>query len=107
MSKVAPQTEHEYRVAALARLRDECKTADVMDDGQFRHLINACQAVLEMSDQEIGGKLMVSRPTVNRWVNGKNLPHRAMRKPIFASIANMASQRLRIAERSAQLVLSQ
>ncbi len=104
MSKVVMQTEDESRKIALKRLRDECKGADLTDDVKFRLLMNACQHVLEMDDREIGAKLMVSRPTVNRWINGKNLPHRVMRKPIFDSIASMASQRLRIAERSAESV---
>jgi len=37
--------------------------------------------VLEMSERQIADALSVSRPTFNRWINAKSLPHVAMRTP--------------------------
>jgi len=99
MSTVLRQTESDSRKAALARLQDESRSADVSDDKSFQELLNACQAILEMSDREIADVLMVSRPTVNRWSNGKNLPHRAVRKSMFNWISETASKKLRILEK--------
>jgi predicted transcriptional regulator len=41
---------------------------------------------LRMSEQEIADLLHVSRPTVSRWIRGKNLPHQALRAPIVELI---------------------
>ncbi len=41
-----------------------------------------------MTHQEIADALLVSRSTINRWATGKNLPHRAMRKPILEWLAS-------------------
>ncbi len=99
MSTAVLQTVYEARRAALAQLRDRSNLADVSDDTTFQELLNICQGVFEMSDREVADVLMVSRPTINRWSNGKNLPHRRVRKSVFTWIADTASKRLRILER--------
>jgi len=32
--------------------------------------------------RELANKLLVSAPTINRWLKGKNLPHEALREGI-------------------------
>lgn len=86
------------RKDALSSLRTKALAADASNDVSFREIISMCPALLEMSDQEIADGLLVSRPTVSRWVRGKNLPHRAMRKSIFDWIASQATRRLRVLE---------
>ena len=40
---------------------------------------------------ELADELSVSLPTVQRWAEGKNLPHRAMCPPIIEHLENRAS----------------
>lgn len=84
------------RKESLTRLKSAAASVDVSDDLGFQHVLSSCQTILEMLDQQIADALLVSRPTINRWVHGKNLPHRAMRKPIFDWICAQSSQRLRV-----------
>ena|SRR5437867_4955208 len=83
------------RTGILTDLRERALRANVSDDQGFRDLLKSCQRVLEILDQDLADAFLVSRPTVNRWINGKNLPHRAMRKPIFDWIADQAGRRIR------------
>ena len=70
------------RLDSLQELRKVVLSADLDSSTAFQSLLNRAQELLEMNDQEIGDSLRVSRPTVNRWMRGKSLPHRALRKPI-------------------------
>jgi transcriptional regulator with XRE-family HTH domain len=70
------------RLDSLQEFKKAVLSADLESSTAFRSLLNQAQALLEMNDQEIGDSLRVSRPTVNRWMRGKSLPHRALRKPI-------------------------
>ncbi len=101
MSTVAMRLEtvNEARRSILAELRDQANLADLADDAKFQDLLSESQRVLELSDREVADILMVSRPTINRWSNGKNLPHRRVRKAVFTWIADTASRRLRIVEK--------
>jgi transcriptional regulator with XRE-family HTH domain len=86
------------RREALTQLRSEALAANITDDAKFHELIARCRTVLEMTDRDISEALNVSRPTVSRWIAGKNLPHRAMRKPIFTVIARASASKLRLLE---------
>ena len=96
---VKVKTIDETRRAALAELRDEANLADLADDAKFQEVLVKSQTIFELSDRELADILMVSRPTINRWSNGKNLPHRRARKAVFSWIAFDASKRLRILEK--------
>ena len=74
------------RADALRGFKDEIRSVDVKVDTEFQRILGRAQELLELSDQEIGDALSVSRPTVNRWINGKNLPYNAMRKPVLSWI---------------------
>jgi DNA-binding transcriptional regulator YiaG len=82
------------RADLLTQLRTEANSQNASDDLKFQEILGLCQTVLELSDQDIADLLRVSRPTVSRWVRGKNLPHRVMRKPILSWIAIEAGRRL-------------
>jgi hypothetical protein len=86
------------RKKALTELRDMAVSASVEDDAMFVEVLKLARLVLELSDGRIADELLVSRPTVNRWLNGQNDPHPAMRKPVFTWIAREAASRLRTLE---------
>lgn len=74
------------RAEILREFQTEVRSVDMKVDAEFQRILRKAQELLEMSDREIGDALLVSRPTVNRWINGKNLPYNAMRKPLFSWI---------------------
>ncbi len=94
------------RKGALSSLRSEALAADPSNDVSFQQILSMCRSILEMPDQSIADGLLVSRPTVSRWVSGKNLPHRAMRKPILDWIASQAGQRLRVLDAEERRIYS-
>jgi len=96
MNAVAPTRER-----TLRDLREHLSECDVRQDGAFHEAFCEALLLLELSDQDVADGLLVSRPTVNRWKNGKNLPHPALRKPIFSWCSELAARKLRLLERSA------
>lgn len=94
------------RKEALSSFRSEALAADASNDVAFQEILSMCRGLLEMPDKKIADELLVSRPTVSRWVSGKNLPHRAMRKPILDWIAGQAGQRLRVLEAEERRIYS-
>src|SRR6266481_7771742 len=80
---------------ALREFKDEVRSVDIKVDSEFQRILRQAQELLELSDQEIGDELSVSRPTVNRWMNGKNLPYNAMRKPVLSWIDEQLVQKIR------------
>ncbi len=83
------------RVDVLRAFKEELRGIDLKSDADFQELVRRAQQLLEMSDQEIGNALGVSRPTVNRWINGKNLPYNAMRRPVLGWIQNQVTARIK------------
>lgn len=94
----AYSTTQKQRLESLRYFRESASGANVKDDAQFRAVLVDAQTVLEMSDQQIADQLSVSRPTVNRWKNGKNLPHPAMRKHILNWIVEQAASRIKLVD---------
>ena len=86
------------RVEALRQCLAYVRLLDVAKDDDFRSAFAATQKILELSDQEIADAILVSRPTVNRWVGGKSLPHRLMRRPIVKWMIEALSARIRFFE---------
>lgn len=68
----------------LSQMLRLTQTLKAEDDGEFRKFLTSWRSVLEMTDQEIANKLLVSRPTISRWMSGQTLPHRAMRKSLLS-----------------------
>jgi DNA-binding MurR/RpiR family transcriptional regulator len=94
-------TTPDARLMELQQLASAARTLDISDDEAFVRLIAACGRTLELTDQQIADSLGVSRPTVNRWSRGVNLPHRLMRNPIAQWIADAALERTRLRTRGA------
>jgi len=92
------------RAEVLKKFLREAGAADLKIDAEFQRILQDAQALLEMSDQEIADALSVSRPTVNRWINGKNLPYNAMRKPVLTWIQEQLTQKLKKVEASTRQV---
>lgn len=90
------------RVAELKRFQAEVRSADPKSDQSFQQILRYARELLEMSDQVIGDALSVSRPTINRWANGKNLPYNAMRKPVLSWIDGELSKKIRLVENAAR-----
>ena len=67
----------------------------VYDDTQFKEIISAVLDNNFIREQELADLLSVSRPKVDRWKRGKNLPHLAIRQPIIRKIGR-ASCRERV-----------
>jgi RES domain-containing protein len=83
------------RVDVLRALQAEVRKVDLKVDAEFQRILRTAQQVLEISDREIGDALSVSRPSVNRWMNGTNLPYNAMRKVVFSWIDAQLAAKLR------------
>jgi hypothetical protein len=79
----------------LQRLRSDAKGLDVENDEGFSAVLQKTETLFGMSDGDLAEELLVSRPTISRWRNGRNLPHRAMRGPILEWIAKEAVRQLR------------
>jgi hypothetical protein len=57
---------------------------DLQDDAMFRTCVSETLMALHIDDIDFANELAVSRSTVNRWKNGRAVPHPAMRKPVYA-----------------------
>ncbi len=55
------------------------------DDAEFASLIG--QAVDDLSEAEMSKLLQVSRPTINRWKNGRSVPHPLGRPRVMQKLA--------------------
>lgn len=53
-----------------------------MTNDRFLAVFTAALSLLRLNDRQAADLLGVSRPTVVRWRNGKNLPYRLARKPV-------------------------
>lgn len=82
----------------LHELRDRVRTSDMNSDDVFQQVFCDCQKFLELSDQAAADLLMVTRPTVNRWARGKNLPHRALRQHLRNWMDEQLTKRIKAVE---------
>jgi len=90
------------RAEVLRRLQAEIGTLNSKDDAEFQRVFREAQALLEMSDQEIADALSVSRPSVNRWTNGRNLPYYAMRKHVLNWVTGQLAAKIKRLEVAAR-----
>ena len=86
---------HESRLDILEQFQAQIQAVDLRDDQVFRDIMRQTEHLLEMSDREIADALSVSRPTINRWMNGRNLPYPAMRKATVEWIRRQVSARIK------------
>jgi hypothetical protein len=86
------------RMTAFKELITRLQTADLRNDAEFHAVLVESQNLLELSDLQIADGLLVSRPTVNRWIRRRNLPHVGMRKSILSWFVVESGRRVRILE---------
>jgi hypothetical protein len=86
------------RTSELEELLERVQSADVNDNTVFHGLFRDCKIVLELSDQAAADALMVTRPTVNRWARGQNLPHRALRSHLRDWMEGQLSRKIKLRE---------
>lgn len=70
------------------------------DDVMFRECVSDVLMALQVEDIDFASELAVSRSTVNRWKNGRSVPHPAMRRPVYAALRRRAQARLRDTRRN-------
>jgi ribosome-binding protein aMBF1 (putative translation factor) len=86
------------RVELLREFRVHLSSVDLDADASFQAAFSDAQTLLELSDAELADKLLVSRPTINRWARGRNLPRRALRRSIVNWLDEQLMQRIRLHE---------
>jgi len=86
----------ERRIEQLQQFLNNCKTVDPKIDSNFHGLFREALVLLEMSEAQIANAISVTRPTVNRWFHGKNLPHVALRNSLVRGMHDRVSDKLRI-----------
>lgn len=83
------------RVEELNELQDRARRIDVRNDADFQAVLRDARSVLEMSESQIADALSISRPTFNRWINGRSLPHIAMRTPAVTWILDQLNSKIK------------
>jgi transcriptional regulator with XRE-family HTH domain len=83
------------RSDVLRKFQAEAIAIDLRSDADFQRIFQQAQVLLEMSDQQIADDIGVSRPSINRYANGKNLPYYAMRRNILHWIENELEKKIR------------
>lgn len=91
----ALEERKDNRAQVLGDFLQYAQQLDLREDNAFQGMLRKGQELLELSDQEMADALLVSRPTVNRWIRGKNLPHQALRKPVNTWIVEQLTQRIK------------
>jgi hypothetical protein len=98
MKALISERRDSERATSLKELLSLLQTVDVRDDAVFQSALVDCQALLELTDLNIADTLLVSRPTVNRWMRGKNLPHVGLRTPILSWFEAEVKRRIKLFE---------
>jgi len=70
--------------------RIEYAQFNLTDDDLFKECVSQTMQDLNLEDIVFANSLAVSRSTVNRWKNGKAIPHPLMRKPVYESLKRFA-----------------
>jgi transcriptional regulator with XRE-family HTH domain len=83
------------RTEELRGLLTRATTLDVRQDAEFQTVMREAPGTLELSEKQIADALSVSRPTFNRWINGKSLPHIAMRTPAVQWLIHELNTRIK------------
>jgi hypothetical protein len=83
------------RIEQFREFSRRLEAAKLEDDQVFQSLMRDAQVLLEMSDSEIANSLSISRPTLNRWINGRTTPHVAIRKAAAKWISEQLTARVR------------
>jgi len=71
------------RLKRLAHFVAQLRAADAADGVKFGKLVAIGVDILELTTKDIAHEFACSLPTVDRWINGVNAPHPAMRPAIY------------------------
>lgn len=71
-------------MATLQQFKEFLRRIDPNDDGQFQEAVKTGTALLGITDGDLADHFDMSRPSVNRWKNGRNAPHPAFRKSVYS-----------------------
>lgn len=83
----------QYLQAALKKAENAVEMEEIEGD-LFQEILRDGKMFLEMSEEEIADELRVSHPRVNRWLHGKDLPRRRVRKSIVNWVVTQYSTRM-------------
>ncbi len=81
---------------AAADLLAAIDAADVSDDAAFSSLLVEVMDALGLRDEDVADALHVSRPGVERWRRGANLPYKAVRPLVFSVLKKRLKTRTRV-----------
>ena len=56
---------------------------NIQKDSVFMEMVIKGQEILELTDSQISKKMMITKPTYERWKKGANFPHKYMRPGIL------------------------
>jgi ribosome-binding protein aMBF1 (putative translation factor) len=79
--------------AALKKAENAVEMEEIEGD-LFQEILRDGKMFLKMSEEEIADELRVSHPRVNRWLHGKDLPRRRVRKSIVNWVVKQYSTRM-------------
>ena len=94
MSSRVISSNYSSRLDAVRDLIERISRANFDDDSVFQDFFQESIRFLELSELEASDGLKVSRPTVNRWINGASAPTRALRGPVFGWITKELRRRV-------------
>ena len=83
------------RLERLRTLRAYVRRADVRLNSAFQQLIKEARSVLLIPEYEIAEALFVGRLTLNRWIEGRNLPYLVVRKHAVSWLKEELSSEIR------------
>jgi transcriptional regulator with XRE-family HTH domain len=83
------------RRVELEAFQAELANANLQDSAVFRSILTKTLAALEMTEAALADAIMVSRPTVNRWIRGESAPHMLARQTLVRYLAGQVRGRLR------------
>ena len=83
----------QHMKAALKKAENALKMEEI-EGHLFQEILRDGKKFLQMSEEEIADELRVSHPRVNRWLHGKDLPRRRVRKSIVNWVVNQYSTRM-------------
>jgi DNA-binding transcriptional regulator YdaS (Cro superfamily) len=92
---------HMNNLEKLEQFKVAVEGADVDDAATFHDLIRQAFALrVVVSDEDVARKFAMSRPSVNRWKNGRTAPHPAVRRPVYAWLAKEARRAIEMERKS-------
>jgi hypothetical protein len=84
------------RVDQLREFEGRAHRLDTNDEATFRTFVGDARIILEKSEADIADLLGISRPTLNRWINGRSIPHPLMRPAVLSKILSQVTAKLSI-----------